>query len=562
MCRGLILSCCFLFLTTLIVGQEDAGVKFNIDVKHKSSPYLKGLVKVYKNNSFLDQVPVNNEGHFTYLMPYGFVYQLHFTGEGMATKILELDLISNVPESEKNSVYDWSIGEIELFKAYKEIELEKLEKPIARIHFEVDIAELSIDYKYTGKRKKELASLETQVEKLEKQEAVQEKEDKKQYELLVTQGNEALNNKQFEKAKERFEQAILLKEEGEAKEKLLAINKVLKREDDYKNLLIKAKTLKDQGELQQASEIFIAASALKPENEYPKQQVALISQEIKAEEQKANAFNNYIAVANRAYESGNFEAAAANYNKALDLNPDAVLASKKLELSEQKLKAKENAEAEDEKFNKLLVEAKNARARGDLENATLLLNEAESVKPSNEQLIAEKATVQSLLVAEKKKEEDAKTLAMAAEKEKEEQYGKYIELAQNSEREGNTKEALFFYKKANGYKSNSPEVEEKIAALSAAPVGATPVVSSPEPSSEIDKMDKKSPEFQSKLATMYPQGKTVNKSSKGNKTITQVIIVEGNKGTEYQQIKYNWGGIYFFRNGDPISKLIWDKETR
>ena len=75
-------------------------------------------------------------------------------------------------------------------------------------------------------------------------------------------------------------------------------------------------------------------------------------------------------------------------------------------------------------------------------------------------------------------------------------------------------------------------------------------------------MDKKSTEFQSKLASLYPEGKTVNNSSKGNKKITQIIMVKEGRGIEYQKIKYNWGGVYYFRNGDPITQLIFEKETK
>ena len=94
------------------------------------------------------------------------------------------------------------------------------------------------------------------------------------------------------------------------------------------------------------------------------------------------------------------------------------------------------------------------------------------------------------------------------------------------------------------------------------PVTSTSKTAEAVPNINLDKMDKKSSAFQSKLATLYPEGKTVHKSSKGNKAITQVIVVSEGRGIEYQQIKYNWGGVYYFKNGDPITKLIFEKETK
>jgi len=562
MLRGLYLICGVLLLSLFVVGQGDSGVKFSITVKHKSNAYPSALVKVFRSNSFLDQTNVDQQGEFSYLLPYGFVYQLHFTGDDMATKIIELDLISNIPESEKSTVHDWSIGEVELFKSYKEIDISKLVQPVAKIHYEPDVSEFSIDYKFTGKRKKELAGVEAQVEKLEKKEAVVEKANKKEYEDLVVKGNQALNNTQFKSARDYFEKAIVLNAEGEAKQKLNAINKVLQKEEKYDDLLAEGKVLFEKGELQQSSERYISASALKPTSEFPKQQIAVISQKIKQEEKQANAFNNYIAVANRAYSDGNYIAASAGYKKALNINPDALLAIKKLEFSETKVKEKEAEEAVDQKFNNLIVEAKNARVKRDLASAESLLAQAEALKPNNETLTNEKSALATIFEEKKSDEADAQ-LSLIAEKEKEEQFSKYISLAENSEDSGNKKQAIFFYKKAQEFKPKSAEVNSALAILNKTPEKkVTSKLPSTDPNIDLDKMDKKSPEFHSKLATLYPEGKTVNKSSKGNKAITQVIVVSEGRGIEYQEIKYNWGGVYYFRNGDPITKLIFDKETK
>ena len=627
MLRDLYLIFGLLLLNFFVVGQEDSGVKFSITVKHKSNAYPSALIKVYRSNSFLDQTNVDQDGEFSYLLPYGFVYQLHFTGDEMATKIIELDLISNIPESEKSIVHDWSIGEIELFKSYKEIDLSKLAQPVAKIHYESDMLEFSIDYKFTGKRKKELAGVEAQVEKLEKREAAIEKENKKEYEDLVVKGNQALNSMQFKSARGYFEKAIVLNAEGEAKQKLNAINKVLQKQEKYDKLLAEGNALFEKGELQQASESYISASALNPTAEFPKQQIAVISQKIKQEEKQANAFNNYMAVANRAYSDGNYIAASAGYKKALNINPEALLATKKLEFSETKVKQKEVEEAIDQKFNNLIVEAKNARVKGDLTAAESFLAQAEGVKPENETLAAEKLTLASLkfevkqkeieeaidqkfnnliveaknarvkgdlasaesllaqaeevkpnneiltneksalatILEEKKSKEATAQLLLIAEKEKEEQFSKYISLAENSEGSGSEKEAIFFYKKAQEINPESAKVNSALSALNETlekSVTSSVKLPATDPNIDTGKMDKKSSEFRSKLATLYPEGKTVNKSSKGNKAITQVILVSEGRGIEYQEIKYNWGGVYYFRNGDPITKLIFDKETK
>ncbi len=541
-------------------GQEDAGLKFTIQVTHKGNPYPEGLVKIFKNNSFLDQVKVNEGGEFTYLLSYTGVFQLKFTGEGMATKTIELDLLTDVPEVEKNTVHDWSIGEIEIFKNYKEIDADKLEKPIARIHYDKDLGDFSIDYKYTGKRKKELATVEAQVEKLEKKEAIVQKENKKEYEDLVVRGNQALNGRRYNEAKKYFKSAIVLNPEGEAKQKLAAINAVLKREEDYKNLLAEGDALVENNEYQSATEKFLAAGAIKPTAAYPKQQIALISQKIKVQEQQANAFNNYMAVANSAYEEGNFEVASENFNKALDINPDALLASKKLELSETKLKEKEQAQQKEEIINNAIVEIQSAIKSGDLVKAKESLSLAESKYPNEPKLKVQRNKVAQLIEKEKARQLEEEKNKQIALKEKEKRFTNYIELAKKAQADGDKKSAIFFYEKAQDINPGNAQVKAGLIAANKMKTQES-VETSNANNNDLDKMDKKSSDFHSKLAELYPEGKTVKTEKKGNKEVTRVIIVSGSKGTEYQKIKYNWGGVYFFKNGDPITPLIFEKET-
>ncbi len=67
--------------------------------------------------------------------------------------------------------------------------------------------------------------------------------------------------------------------------------------------------------------------------------------------------------------------------------------------------------------------------------------------------------------------------------------------------------------------------------------------------------------FMSELASKYPQGLTEEQIDEGSKQITRRIIVDGNIGVEYKRIKHNWGGEFYFKNGEPTTEFIWQKET-
>lgn len=67
--------------------------------------------------------------------------------------------------------------------------------------------------------------------------------------------------------------------------------------------------------------------------------------------------------------------------------------------------------------------------------------------------------------------------------------------------------------------------------------------------------------FCSELAKKYPQGLTEEKYMEGSKSITRRIIVEGDVGVEYKHVVHNWGGNYFYKNGKPTTRFIWQKEA-
>ena len=45
----------------------------------------------------------------------------------------------------------------------------------------------------------------------------------------------------------------------------------------------------------------------------------------------------------------------------------------------------------------------------------------------------------------------------------------------------------------------------------------------------------------------------------GNATINQVTIVEKGVAVVFRKVSHPWGAVYFFQNGDPITKSEWNK---
>jgi hypothetical protein len=80
---------------------------------------------------------------------------------------------------------------------------------------------------------------------------------------------------------------------------------------------------------------------------------------------------------------------------------------------------------------------------------------------------------------------------------------------------------------------------------------------------EIDYSNKEQTEqFLSELAKKYPEGVTKETITEPKRTINRIIVVKAGRANEYKEIKYSWGGLYYFKNGQTITAQIFNQETR
>jgi hypothetical protein len=55
---------------------------------------------------------------------------------------------------------------------------------------------------------------------------------------------------------------------------------------------------------------------------------------------------------------------------------------------------------------------------------------------------------------------------------------------------------------------------------------------------------------------------TVENYDLGNRKIKRVIVNYDGVAKDYRKVKHSWGGTYFFRNGQDISKSVFRVETK
>jgi hypothetical protein len=68
-------------------------------------------------------------------------------------------------------------------------------------------------------------------------------------------------------------------------------------------------------------------------------------------------------------------------------------------------------------------------------------------------------------------------------------------------------------------------------------------------------------DYQKELGSKFPNGITETTSKEGNKTITTRIVVKDGKGNEYKKVTHNWGGVFYFKNGEAVTERVWKQET-
>ena len=64
------------------------------------------------------------------------------------------------------------------------------------------------------------------------------------------------------------------------------------------------------------------------------------------------------------------------------------------------------------------------------------------------------------------------------------------------------------------------------------------------------------------LAKKYPKGITVENYELKKRKVKRVIVNYDGIATDYRRVKHSWGGTFYFRNGQSISKGVFQVETR
>ncbi len=68
-------------------------------------------------------------------------------------------------------------------------------------------------------------------------------------------------------------------------------------------------------------------------------------------------------------------------------------------------------------------------------------------------------------------------------------------------------------------------------------------------------------DYQKELANTFPEGVSETVEKEGNRTTTTRVVVKDGSGNEYKKVVHEWGGVFYFKNGEAVTERTWKSET-
>lgn len=436
------------------------------------------------------------------------------------------------------------------------------------------------------------------------------------YQNVIAQADLLFQNDRYQEAKLQYQEAILLKNnETYPKQKIIEadqrINDLLvaqkqkeaaekQKQENFNQLFSSASGFLETGNFNQAKESAELALKEFPENTEAKKLLLEIEDNIEAkkaakaaellaqkEEDKrkqaeakklAEDLNKLVAEAEEFRLNGDLSNAKAKYVEAKKFGKNTSSIDLKIKEIDGLI---EEENRQNVFYQNQLSLAQVLIEKKDYKNALTKLNQINSDFPDRKTTVEKIDFVNGILTKQSKEEEEAFRLARI-EEEKENarkldlQYKGYINSGNDLFNKGLYEQALAKYKLASEIKPEENEapqkmylvqqkIEEKLATL--AKSNTQEEIKATSNSKKTGKLDLKedpdviTEEFLSQLSKEYPEGVTEVIYTKGNKEITKRVVIIGGQGAVYRKVKHNWGGEFFFKNNDPVTKFIWDKET-
>ena len=271
----------------------ERNLLINAEVLENNKPLQYAKVRLYEQEKFKKVDITDSIGKFKHVIDFGSIYTLEFTKRRYVTKRLAIDT-RDMPEEDKEIGYDLGKFKMNLIRYVDGMDTSAYAEPVAKYSFDALQKMFMVERKFTKKRQKALVKVEennnTILEAKKAEFAGQDNE----YDLMIRDADLELKDEDYELAKTYYRDALKIKPNATyPKEQLQKITKLSadKKENKkrYDLLVLQADNAFKAENYARAKEAYSSALNIFENEPYPKEQLEKISN-IKIEEKpKAEA---------------------------------------------------------------------------------------------------------------------------------------------------------------------------------------------------------------------------------------------------------------------------------
>jgi hypothetical protein len=289
-----------------------------------------------------------------------------------------------------------------------------------------------------------------------------------EYNDAIASADSKFSEKEYEEAKIDYQKASSIKSsEQYPKDKIQEIEKIIleqnKAEKGYNDAIAEADNQFNGKEYQKSIDTYNKALGFKPSEEYPKEKIEDATELLAGLKQLQDDYDKYIADADAAFKTKEYDEAKSNYQEASNLfNNEQYPKDKLLEIE-----SIVNAAAKlEEEYNAAIEQGDKAFDTEKYEAAQTAFEKASNLKAEEDYPKDKLEEIKTLLkeLADKKAEEDANALA---QKELDDKYNALITAADNSFNGKDYEKALTNYNAALGVKDDEKYPQDKIEEIEA-----------------------------------------------------------------------------------------------
>ncbi|MEY2938503.1 MAG: hypothetical protein RL062_1092, partial [Bacteroidota bacterium] len=428
---------------------QNTTITLNIVVKDEDSGGKLGgsVITIYKNGGIFETISVPENGKIKKELQLGHTYDVKFAKDLYAPKVARLDT-RNVPKEEQRGGYEFDM-EVSLFKAPIGFNLDIMKEPAAKAVYMSETDNIGWDEDYIRKQREKIDAELKRVASANKADQAKFKE----FEKIIQQGDEKVIVKDYNAAIAKYEQAQAMFPQHELpKQKIAKVRELMngdeaakKEEARYGLLMIEGDEAMNNRQWDIARAKFNEAKNMRPKLKEPIEKLAELDRRMK-ENATFSEYDSLIRDADKFFAAEKYEEAIAKYKQASNILAKESYPKEQIAKAKELMdKLKNDADAQNrknKKYTELMSLGQKAIDKKDYSGALGNFEEAQSLKPE-EQMPKDKIDEVHRLMKEQEdavvaKEMKDKEDAEKAKKKKE--YDNLVKMADDMFKSANGKD--------------------------------------------------------------------------------------------------------------------------